>query len=155
MAFLACALATASVTDASRAQEPPAPSHPCSEVPDPTERLACFDEAFPPTPEAVEVREEVAREQFGLSEEELRKRNPDRVTDTAPGHIQAAVTDVSYRRSGERLITLDNGQMWLETASARHGVVSEGDAVEIRRAVGGSYRLVTPARVGLRVRRVK
>lgn len=101
------------------------------------------------------MREEVAREQFGLSEDERNKRNPDRPADTTPKHIQAAITELSYRRSGERLITLDNGQMWLETASSRHGVLSEGDAVEIRSAVGGSYRLFTPARVGLRVRRVR
>lgn len=154
-AFLACALAAASATSPSRAQEPLAQSHACADIPDATERLACFDQAFPPTPEAVEAREEVAREQFGLSEDERNQRNPDRPKDSTPGHIQAAITDLSYRRSGERLITLDNGQMWLETASSRHGVLSEGDAVEIRSAVGGSYRLFTPARVGLRVRRVK
>lgn len=130
-------------------------AHPCSRIANSTERLACFDEAFPPAPADIEAREQAAREQFGLSEAELVERDPSRARDETPRLIEAQITDVSFRRSGERLITLDNGQMWLETAPSRHGVLSDGDAVEIRRAVGGSYRLFTSARVGLRVRRVK
>ncbi|MFU8820179.1 MAG: type VI secretion system-associated protein TagO [Gammaproteobacteria bacterium] len=156
------------------------PSHPCAAVDDATERLACYDRAFPrpaeaaaaaaseaahvvqqapgraveraPEPKAAAATE--TAEEFGLSLTQLQARDPERVS-TRIERIEATVTEVGYRPSGERVITLDNGQVWLQTEVTVRGPLRAGDAVAIRRAALGSFQLVTPGRVALRVRRIE
>lgn len=157
------------------------PSHPCAAVDDATERLACYDQAFPrpaeaaaaaaseaahvvqqapgravegaPEPRAPAAGETV--EEFGLSRAQLQALDPERVSPRIE-RIEALVTDVRYRPTGERVITLDNGQVWLQTeVTVRGGPLRAGDTVAIRRAALGSFQLVTPGRVALRVRRIE
>jgi hypothetical protein len=49
---------------------------------------------------------------------------------------------------------LDNGQRWAERVAESRGPLKPGDRVTIERASFGSFLLVTPAGVGLRVRRL-
>lgn len=173
------------------------PSHPCAAVDDPTERLACYDHAFPrpadaaaaaeipkpptvsttaptaapeaaaaqvpqqapgrtvervPEPKATAETETV--EDFGLSRSQLQAREPER-TSTRIERIEATVTDVRQRSSGERVITLDNGQVWLQTEVTVRGPLKPGDVVAIRRGAFSSFQLITPGRVALRVRRIE
>ena len=170
-------LLTATVSPAVGAGDP---SHPCAAVDDPPERLACYDQAFPrpdgaavaAAPEAAQVVQQapgraVERapepkapaaaetvEEFGLNRAQLQARDPERVS-TRIERIEATVTEVRYRPSGERVITLDNGQVWLQTEVTARGPLRAGDTVAIRRAALGSFQLVTPGRVALRVRRIE
>lgn len=144
--------------------EPATIAHPCAVIEDGQERLACYDAAFP-RPVDRPVREEVPdadstqtdkrSQDFGLSEAQLRAREPERARDKRVELIEATVVGIRYRSSGERIITLDNGQVWLQTEVTVRGPLTEGDQVNIRRAALGSFMLVTPGRVALRVRRME
>ena len=157
------------------------PTHPCAAVDNPAQRLACYDEVFPrpgaagverqaeaPVAEPTEVpqpRESPAApesaegselvEEFGLTEAQLQARDPERPREPRVDRIEATVVGIRHRASGERLVTLDNGQVWLQTEITVRGHLAEGDQVVIRRAAFGSFQLVTPGRVALRVRRIE
>lgn len=143
------------------AAEPSAASHPCTSIGVANERLACYDAAFPPTTtshsEAVitEDKRTDQLQEFGLNGEQLRAHEPERKRDTRPDRIEAKVAVLSRRRSGERLITLDSGQVWLLTEITSKGPLHVGDPVTIRTAALGSFMLITPARVALRARRIE
>ena len=135
-------------------------SHPCATVTDPSERLACYDAAFPPATDtrsgAVDLESErtKALREFGLNKVQLRVREPERMRDVSPDRIEAKVARVGYRPTGERVVTLDSGQVWLLTEVTFKGHLRVGDPVVIRTAALGSYMLVTPGRVPLRARRI-
>ena len=64
------------------------------------------------------------------------------------------MTKVSYRASGERVISLDNGQVWLITEVTEKGWIKPGDHISVRTALMGTYMLDT-GRVQLRARRLQ
>jgi len=142
----------AAATSVAVAQEP---SHACAGVAEPTERLACYDAAFPPLsdPEALARAREKAVAEFGLSTDQLRERDPSRGRDE-PSRIEAAVAGLGQRADGLRVVTLDNGQVWVLTKVTSKGPLNVGDRVKIRAAALGTYMLVTPGGVPLRVRRM-
>jgi len=134
-------------------------AHPCATVGNASKRLACYDRAFPPpstSPSSAGVAEEKtadARQEFGLNQAQLREQDPER--DVALDRIEAKLVSLSRRRTGERVLTLDNGQIWLLTEVTSKGQLRVGDAVQIRTAALGSFMLITPARVPLRARRLQ
>jgi hypothetical protein len=129
-------------------------THSCAAVDDPAGRLACYDAAFKRPDPAEEAREVI--EEFGLTEAQLQARDPERPSrDKGPERIEAQVVSIRHRSTGERIITLDNGQVWLQTEVTIRGPLANGDAVVIRRAALGSFQLVTPGQVALRVRRIE
>lgn len=156
----------------------PGETHGCASISDPTQRLACYDEAFgspepaaaasaatAPAAAATPVGETVTtgsvaggqargEEDFGFSEAELREREPDRARAEGPKSIEAVVTGIDYLRSRERVITLDNGQVWRETEVVTRARLAEGDRVTVKDAAMSSFRMVGPSGVGVRVRRV-
>ena len=97
-----------------------------------------------------------ALEEFGLTETAKRKRDPEKAKETMPESISASVAKVSFRPTGEVVVTLDNDQVWeqaeIVTTKAR---VKAGDVVTIRKASLGSYTMVTASRMLSRVRRVR
>ncbi len=129
------------------------PAHPCAPVLDPTERLACYDKAFPPPPAVHEAAAKRVVDGFGRAPQSHARGAP-----TPSGNdrdrIEAKVAKVVHSR-GSRTITLDNGQVWALTEATTRGPIAEGDAVAVRRAALGNYILVTAAGVGLRARRVR
>jgi hypothetical protein len=133
--------------------EPARSAHPCAAVVDPSERLACYDAAFPPA--VAETAADRVREDFGLSRAEIRERSPALARAVPPGRIEAAVVAVSGPRGAGRTFALDNGQVWRQSESSVLGDVDAGDRIAIRKASFGTYLLITPGRVALRVKRVK
>ncbi|HVR81110.1 MAG TPA: hypothetical protein VHF02_03330 [Luteimonas sp.] len=129
-------------------------AHPCTTVTDPTERLACYDAAFPPAADAQSERDKALRE-FGLNKAQLRVRDAENKRDVWPDRIEATVARVSSRATGERVVTLDSGQVWLLTEVTSRGHLTSGDRVVIREAALGTYMLLTPKRVPLRARRIQ
>lgn len=133
------------------------PSHPCAETEDPEARLACYDEAFPPVASASDMsdaRREQARREFGLSVVQKRDMASEDERKAMPERIEAVVVSVSQRGNGQRLVTLDNEQIWLVTETTDKGWIKPGDSIVVRRGVIGNYLLRTAGRVNLRVRRV-
>jgi len=136
-------------------------SHPCAPLSDASQRLACYDAAFPrpadvrPEPVVDEAARASSLQEFGLSKEQLRQRDPERAREVMPDQLQAIVAGVAYRQTGERLISLEGKQVWLLTEVTSKGQLSVGDSVVIRRAALGSFMLVTPGGVRLRARRVE
>ena len=134
-----------------------ADSHKCASVVDPTERLACYDEAFPPAPGVrtaaldIEARRQEALRDFGLSKVQKAERDPVRYAEEYD-HIEAKVANVGQRATGERVITLDNGQVWLLTEVTDKGWLKEGQPIVVKTAALGTY-MVDTGRILLRARR--
>jgi hypothetical protein len=139
--------------------QPTPDSHPCARVSAPTERLACYDAAFPRSTAAIAeskaIAEEQARQEFGLSERERRERDSTGLTAPLPERLESTVTRVDFAANGARVITLDNGQVWQQSEVSSKGRLTIGDRVVLRNAALGSFMLVTPGRVALRVRRLR
>lgn len=126
-------------------------SHPCATVPDPDERLACYDKAFPPPQETIEAAKEQARSRFGLD-----FLKPKQASATpAPDQIEGKVVRVDSISGGLRRFTLDNGQVWTQTDDDNRGHLREGETVRIRKAILGGYHLVMPNGIVVRVRRTR
>jgi hypothetical protein len=94
----------------------------------------------PPSPEA----------QFGISGGRL-ERKKEAVT---PKEIQAVVSGVARRPRGELVITLDNGQVWVQLEPQAYYPLEAGETVRISKGVLGSYLLTTPAKRGSKVTRI-
>lgn len=150
----------------------------CANEADDARRLACYDSAVkapapqeataassppatakpaaaPPSAPPVVVPKE---EDFGLAgsavakqrrNEQERQESKDEV-----GSISAQVTDISSRPLGERVVTLDNGQVWVQKNPDARFLVKVGDRVTIHAGMLGSYRLVNGKRM-TQVTRVK
>lgn len=136
------------------------PTHDCAAIEDGGARLACYDAAFPPAGKSQGAIQQddaapaSAWQEFGLSEADLRQRDPERARRVLAS-IEASVTKAQRRSDGSIVLTLDNGQAWLQLERTQAVRLSPGDRIEIRRAALGSYLLVTPARAMIRVRRVR
>jgi hypothetical protein len=138
-----------------------AASHPCASVVDPTERLACYDAAFPPA-DNVRIGTETAEElrarqlqEFGLTGVQKQAREPKQVRELRPDRIEATITSIFSNPTGERIVNLDNGQLWLLPEVTSKGRLAKGDLVVIRTAAMGTYMLVTPGRIALRAKRLQ
>jgi hypothetical protein len=132
--------------------------HKCASVVDDAARLACYDAAFGRPAAAaspVAIPATKAREEFGLTEADKRALDPAKAAATQPESISARVASVGRRPMGELVVTLDDGQVWVQAESDTKAVVKPGDVVTIRKAALGSYVLVSANRVAMRVRRTK
>lgn len=147
----------------------------CASIADDPARLACYDAAFgrpggqagpsttavpapAPAPAAgvatATATAAKAREEFGLTEVEKQARDPAKA-EAQSESITGRVAGLGYRPTGELIVTLDDGQVWHQIESGRSVVLKPGDEVTIRKASLGSYLLVTPKRIAVRVRRIK
>ncbi|MGY1408626.1 hypothetical protein ACW5EG_03470 [Luteimonas sp. A611] len=132
------------------------PTHACASVAQAEDRLACYDKAFPLSLEVSEAATEKAQADFGLDRPREPLRNPGQAAEPADAdRIESQVIKVDYERNGQRSFSLDNGQVWTQAESRSSGHVAAGDVVQVRKGLLGSYQLVTPAGVLLRVRRAR
>lgn len=130
-----------------------ASAHECAAIPEPEQRLACYDRMYPPAPQDPATIAEKARKLFGLSNNAQQARK--QAQDAEPDRVEARLAGLGQAPGGGRMFTLDNGQVWVETESTFRGHVVEGNAVVVRKAAFGTFMLVTPAKVSLRVRRMR
>ncbi|HTU66234.1 MAG TPA: hypothetical protein VMF52_09800 [Steroidobacteraceae bacterium] len=119
-------------------------THPCASLGDREARLACYDAAFPPPTNATSSDRE---KEFG-------KVKPPPPKD-AVASVSAAVSQVERRKDGRFVATLDNGQVWSQSELQSQAVVAAGDTVTIKRALLGSFLLVTRDGIATRVKRVR
>ena len=177
--FLAvsCLLAVMPVrADDSRAAE-------CARIEESATRLACYDAIFRPDgavvnqagttatpaagagPGAVPVAAGASPAQdFGLTPARKEQLATDASSKSgavvqpppaAPTSITARITTVAHRPTGELVVILDDGQVWVQIDTETKNRLKEGDTVTIRKASLGSFVLVTPNRVLIRVRRIQ
>lgn len=84
---------------------------------------------------------------FGLTPAQVRATPP------GPQSIQARVTKISRNRFGSAYLVLDNGQTWSYTDEDSR--VGPGDLVTIKRAMLGSFLMITPSKRSYHVERVQ
>lgn len=129
-------------------------AHPCALLAAPAARLACYDAAFPLSADVLEVEAQQAQAAFGLTGPQAPSRSADdRVEGTDSDGFEGRVVEVDYGPGGLRSFRFENGQVWTQTEARGSGHVQDGQVVQLRKGLLGSYQLVTPAGVVLRVRR--
>lgn len=104
----------------------------CTHERDDARRLACFDRAAVP------------QQTFGVQGSELARNRDDgdARSEAPPKRISATVTAIGRRPRGERVFTLDNGQVWAQKDAGAYFPVKVGDPVAILAGTLGSFRLV-------------
>lgn len=135
----------------------------CMREPDDARRLACYDREMvrllsPATSDEstaaapTTTPELSAEERFGFSESEARKKQN---VDEAPKleRLRATLTRIAQRPHGELVMTLDNGQVWVQKQAASFDV-RVGDTVTIKAAALGSFLMSTASGRSTRVTRV-
>jgi len=130
----------------------------CLQLTDDQARLACYDayvrrlsaredpavsaaqqEAdFGKRPEAAAKEQEPA---MPAAEQEAEFGKPAKVAAEEIDQIQASITKVQVKSHGNRVLTLDNGQVWVQLDSRTVPRFREGDSIIIKRAVFGSFLL--------------
>jgi hypothetical protein len=151
----------------------------CVAVNDDAARLACYDRAFGrnassrsagtaaavaapvaaataarATPAPAAPKDPVA--EFGLTEAAKQAKDPAKAAAAAaaPTSVTAKVISLRFKKYGEFVVTLDNAQVWEQNEPMPSAIVRVGDTVTVKKAVLGSYTLVTAARVATKVHRV-
>jgi hypothetical protein len=119
----------------------------CRAETDDAKRLACYDremarmvESEHSAPAAAtaarppaEPPPSSATERFGLPPERIVKQ------DAVPSKLTARVSSVSQRAQGRYLITLDNGQVWLQMEDSLGFAPQAGGSVTVTRGMTGAY----------------
>ena len=136
----------------------------CSVITDDRERLACYDQTYGRRllPDAVAAptattSAAAARpvDEFGLSAATSSAREKEETGQSETDSVSVVVTAIGRGPTGSAVVTFDNGQIWEQVDASERLVLTAGTSVKIRRAALGSYKLVTPSRGAVRVRRVK
>lgn len=96
-----------------------------------------------------------AEADFGLTEADKRALDPERAEKTQLTSIKSTVASVARRPTKELVVTLGNGQVWVQSESVTQVALKVGDVVTIRKASLGSHMLVAPNRAAMRVRRIR
>lgn len=135
----------------------------CKTIPDPTERLACYDRNVAALDESVQRKDVIVAERqqvrqarrslFGLSLPKIDLFGSDEASD-AIDQIEGHVTAAHEGGQGWR-ITLDDGSIWQQTDDRQlFRAPKPGETVTVKRGALGSYFLTIPGLPGLKVRRV-
>lgn len=147
----------------------------CAAEPDDQRRLACYDaEAARLKREAVEtsapkpgytapgMRERspmparqpgTAVEDFGMTPALARSKKDKGEAPEEPKTLAAVVVRIDEKPHGERILYLDNGQVWEENSRNRNLPLAVGDEITVKSAAFGSYKLIGPG--GKRFTRVR
>lgn len=135
----------------------------CAELESDAKRLACYDavlreeavdrpsEQQPPIPEPSEPAAAKATapapaprvEPAPAAEARFGLEAPSEPAQPAKDvkELAASITEIKVRRNGERIFTLDNGQVWAEKSPSPSLHLEVGDRVTIRSGLFGSHRL--------------
>ncbi len=139
----------------------------CRTLSDGVARLSCYDRAFgvvvpagtaamaaPAADKPVIAADTEAG--FGLTAEQREQRSQGRSESRRElTEVSATVSDIKQLRGGRFTLTLDNGQVWQQRETDASMFIEVGDTVTIKKAVLGSYLLVTEGRRSTKVARVR
>jgi len=123
----------------------------CAGINDDSARLTCYDDlAGRPRSHAPKGAAD-----FGVTEELKRRRDPEAWSAARPESITRTVKSVGRNASDRLVVTMEDGQVWLQIETKSHVPVRPGDVVVIKRAAMGTFMMLTPGSVSTRVRRVQ
>lgn len=140
----------------------------CAAIDDDRERLACYDALAgrksdrPQAPTGAATATSLpaaaapgATEEFGLSEASKKARDPERYAASRPASITGQVKQTSRDPYDRFIVTLDNGQVWVQN-EGRSGIYPRpGETVTITQGSLGGFALRSERFGTVRVRRVK
>jgi hypothetical protein len=112
----------------------------CAKERDDAQRLSCFDAvvaSLRPAPAAAAMKPE---DKFGARGD----LDPEKRAELS--EIAAKVAEVSAKPHGELVVTLDNGQVWVERTANSKLKVKAGDTVKIEAGAFGSFVLIANGR---------
>jgi hypothetical protein len=121
----------------------------CTLERDDSKRLACYDR---------EVAHLAAKpdKSFGLSPQQQTKLEPPEARDKPkPQTLSSTVSAVSQRADGRNVVTLANGQVWLQGEAWTAMPVSVGDTISIKPGALGSFKLYAPSGIAIWVTRAR
>jgi hypothetical protein len=131
----------------------------CTREQDDSRRLACYDlemRRLAVAPAPAPALTHAPDKSFGLSPEQARKLEPpgahEKVT---PQTLSSTVSAVSTRVDGRVVITLANGQTWVQGEAYELFRVNVGDAVTIKPGALGSFHMYAPSGFATRVTRAR
>lgn len=97
-----------------------------------------------------------AEEEFGMNPDLEKKKPPEERKDAKElRELNAEVVEVRKRPSGEHIVTLENGQTWVEKSAVYGFRVEVGDTILLKKGVFGGYKMVGRGRRSSQVRRVE
>ncbi|BAO44702.1 hypothetical protein [Thiolapillus brandeum] len=120
----------------------------CRQLPGNAERLACYDDyaAMLEKKNAPPTQEE-QKAAFGLP-----KTSP---ADTVQG-VQAGIRKIEKTSRGQRILYLDNDQVWRQVGNSSQPRLKSGDTITIERGALGSFVLrQTNSNRSMRVKRLR
>lgn len=109
----------------------------CAAIADDGKRLACYDDYaqnISPQPNPAPISREEKEAAFGLAD-------PRQAELEELEEIHSTVIDVQRKSRGQRILTLENGQVWEQKDSYTTPTFHVGDSVTIKRGFMGAYRL--------------
>jgi len=122
----------------------------CATITADPERLACYDQLARIGPTAARApatpTPQHDDQSFGMVK-------PPASTPPEPSRMEAKVLEVATDARGAPVLRLDNGQSW--TLDEGPAVLRVGDAIVIKRAALGSFRMTTPTGRVYQVRRLR
>ena len=102
------------------------------------------------------VAEAVPHNDFGVRGSEVaRQREQQQPDDPQAALLTAKVTEVSKQARGELVITLENGQVWLQKKVESYFPLKSGDQIHISPGALGAYWLKAPSGRSTPVTRVR
>lgn len=153
----------------------------CAKFVSDSERLACFDEILKQQPERSEAPASVEPPQASVtapevvavespsearavtqSETSVQEAQPsERQDESSPGkrdrpkEYTATVVAIQTRPHGQKVVTLDDGEIWSEKYASGAFLVNVGDTVTMKKGMlSSSYRLVAPGGRGYKMTRL-
>lgn len=111
--------------------------HPCATVESDADRLACYDRTFGTPAEPKPLPDPPAGKPAEL-----------------PGRFTALVSKIEWR-NGVFVVTLDNGQVWIQSERDSRIQIAAQDTVTIRRGSLGSHLLSGKQGIAARVKRLR
>lgn len=145
--WLAIAWLGAAGGQAAAAADLPLSLRDCAQQKDDARRLACFDHAV------AEMRSPPAQD-FSVDPEVAHKLQ-EQSRANAHEKVTSKVTLVTQRPHGELVITLDNGQVWLQLEPMFYFPLKSGDTITLSHGLAGSFWLTSAVGLATRVKRTR
>ena len=128
----------------------------CMAIADDAARVACYDRALGRRSSAADAPaapapSAAASDEFGLSEQARREREGVDLADSIDGTVAA----VGRNTANRQVVTLQNGQVWVQAEGTTRVRLKTGDVVTIKRAAMGSYILAKANHGSMRVKRLE
>jgi hypothetical protein len=119
----------------------------CSLETEEQKRLACFDTLVSALPK-------IQSDQFGMTADIARKRDPVAVPKSENESLAGKIAALWEAPRGEYIVTLDNGQVWMQTEPRSRIRFEVGEAVQIEHGALGSLWLAADHHRKTQVKRI-